>query len=744
MRRAAFVLLAGWLAAVGAFLPGRARAAAEGTPWRWLTSPDSVRPGRTLDFRRAFTLAPDSVVSAVARVSGLGFYELRVNGVSPDSTVYMAPLCSPYGRYTLYDTYDVTSLLREQGNLVEVQVAPGYDTGFSPYGWTYEPPMRMLFSMEVTYARCGADTLVSDGYWECAVNHERTYASIYHGETINRHAPDNRQWKPVKTLDLPVTGMRASWTPPVRLLDPRHPSRMWTVADGTVVVDFGQNRAGVVELRLRGRAGDTVRVHTSELVDTRGRIDPWTNRSARSADTCVLAGDGVEVFRPRYTYHGFRYAEISGLRGPLDSAAVTGWAVHADVPATGFFHCSDTLFNRLYEAAKWSMWSNLMGYPTDCSMRDERTPCLMDSHAYEEAACQFFDMRGFYDKWLLDTEGSRGLPDWTGDYASLVWILYRHTGDKELLRRYYPDVKGYISNYTGGYGDYICKAGYGDWCHANNGTWNDYFGNVELTNTALFCQILDYASRSAGALGLTADSLDYRRQWEEARRSFNDYFYRPDEGHYDDGSQTSYVLPLAFGLVPADRLERVRGNLVRRIVSVDGGHMTTGIFGTRYLPDALCDMDRADLLYDMYTHPGYPGYGYLFVNGATTLWEQWSREGSMNSHNHAMFAGGVECLFSRVAGIQPARAGYDSIAIAPHIPRQIESGEALRLTPAGPVRVAWRHGANRTRLVVEVPHDRATLCLEPGRVIPLAAGRNEVDVRPDGVWYNGKALKLSR
>ena len=734
-----------------------------------------ILPKNAPRVRRTFALKDKPVRHAYASVCGLGFYELWLNGRKADPSRVLAPGWTDPGRAALFDTYDVTALLKPgAANTVGCWLAAGYSDDFSRYAWHWLKTKRAIVHLAVTYADGTRDVVVSDGSWEVSQGSEVTRASIYNGETVDASRADpawctpagaRTGWTPVRVYPAEEAGpLRANDAPPVRLSDPRRPVKIVETRPGVFVADFGQNRAGVVAVRAKGPKGARIRVHTSELLGKDGNIDPWTNGIAESTDEFVLAGTGaVEEFRPRFTYHGFRYAEITGwpasspgcapapgaqesvpprgssspgcapapgarANGPtLDD--LTSWAVSADVEPAGDFACSDPTLEKFVNAAKWSMRSNFVSYPTDCCMRGERTPCQMDSQAYEDAALQAFGLTRFYEKWLDDIRGGRGNPDWTGDAATLPWRLWWNTGDVRVLADRYADMAGQVDADAQKWPDLVCPSGFGDWCAPNDGTWRGFFNDVEIVNSAIFCQMCGFVAEAAKVLGKAEDTARYGDLHARAKAAFHAKFFHAETATYGDGSQTTSVLPLAFGLVPAAHRDAVAAQLLRTIRGRNGSKVDVGIFGMRYLGDVLGDLGEADLFVHLMTQPEFPGFGFMFANDATTLWEQWTYRSGMNTHNHAMFSGALHSLMTRLAGIRAAAAGYAAVEVRPLFPQALAWAKAHRDTPRGRVAVDWRREGGRVRLDVTVPpFTPATLVLPDGSSRPLRAGRQTVEL----------------
>lgn len=688
-----------------------------------------VLPKNAPRLRKTFTLPAKEIRFAVASATGLGFYELWLNGAKADPKRVLAPGMSGRGG-ALVDTYDVTAHLKSgAANTVGFWLAAGYSDDFSRYGWHWLKTKRAILHLAIEYADGTRDVVKTDGTWEYSSASEVTRTSIYHGETIDAALADpdwctphgtKDGWTaaPVCTDDAPA--LIPNDAPPVRRLSPLNPIAITEPRPGVFVADFGQNRAGFVEVRVRGPKGTKIRLHTSELLGKDGNIDYWTNGAAESTDEFILAGTGaVETFMPRFTYHGFQFVEITGWPGRPTADDLRAWAVHADVEYAGSFLTSDLTLKKFVNAANWSMLSNFMSYPTDCCMRGERTPCQMDSQAYEDAALAWFRATRYYEKWLDDIRGGRGNPDWTGDSVTLVERLYRATGDVRILAERYDDMKAQVDEDARRWPSLICPSGFGDWCAPNDGTWKGFFNDVEIVNTSIFCEMCRIVADAAEVLGKADDAAAYRALHAKAKAAFHAKFFNADTASYGDGSQTTSVLPLAFDVVPKSARADVTAQLLRRLRGRDGGKVDVGIYGMRYLGDVLCDAGAADDFVHAMTQPEFPGFGFMFANDATTLWEQWTFRSGMNTHNHAMFSGALSSLMSRLAGIRAAKPGYAEVLIRPSIPKSLSFVDAYHDTPRGRVAAHWERKGGEIVFTLERPPFTPTTLVPPGRA-PVA------------------------
>jgi len=683
-------------------------------------------------FRRAFSL-PSPPVGARLRAYALGWYELTLNGKRIGDRV-LAPANTPYGERLLFDVYEtdeLLELLQAGDNVLGAMLGNGYNFNYSRWGWKWKRDKALILQLDLTFADGGMMTIGTDESWTSAPG-PLLMQDIYDGETFDaRRKPENwdrpessaiagagavaaEEWTPVVIAPTPEGVLEPNAQPPIRAHRPLDPLCAYQPEPGLTVYDFGQNTAGWARIRVRGEPGDEVELLYSELIDERGAIDPWTNRNASARDVYVLSGSGTETYEPRFTYHGFRYVQV---RTTADLSRVQAVPVHADVKESGSFRSSDPLLEQIQSNIRHSILNNLVSIPTDCCQRDERTPCLMDSAVVEEAAIHNFDMKAYYRKWMNDIVGSDSNPDWSGDRVTLPWHLYRYYGDPDLLREGYPSMKAYIDYANDRWPDSIVTEGFGDWCPPNDDGWDNYFGDPELVNTALHAMQAGVAAQAAEALGHAEDAVRFRTLAEKAGAAFHRHFYR-GKGVYGSGSQTSQLLPLAFGLVPEECAEVTVNALVAAIEKA-GRRLDTGIYGTRYLLDVLADHGRVDLAYQMLTAAEYPGFGWQIAQGATTLWEQWSFKGGMHSHDHAMFGGIGASFYTRLAGIEPLEPGYAKIGIRPHVPAGLEWAEAELDTPVGRIFSGWRREEGRLVLKLDIPEGASanvTLSVDTGGV----------------------------
>lgn len=682
--------------------------------------------------RRDFSLDGKHVATARAYVFGLGFYELHLNGAKVGDQV-LAPASTPYDKRDLYTTYDVTDDLKSGANTVGLWLGNGYDERFSPYGFRWSGPQQAVMLLDVTYTDGHRQTITTDNKWSWSTG-PITSNGIYAGESYNAKLEkpgwdkpgfDAAGWQPVRTVQAPTGTLTAATAPPVRVTDTLASVKLTQPKPGVYVYDFGQNIAGWERLHAKGAAGATVRMRTAEEVGADGTLDTTTNRSAAATDTFTLAGSGgTETYEPRFTYHGFRYAEVTGYPGTPTAKSLDARVVHTDVTSTGAFSSSDALLNQIWQNNRWTILNNSMTTPTDNPVRDERTPPGMDVQAYHDASVREFGMDGYYANYLQDMPpgvplpndgGNAQQPDMDGDQITLAWTLYEQYGDRATLATAYPGMKEFVDTNATDVPRHIWPAnrGFGDWCppdrssNANSGLGNPSAGNctseVSVVNTALsYLQAVDVA-KAAEALGHSDDVAHFTQLADAIKQAFNTQFLNAAGDTYGDGRQTTSVLPLAFGMVPAQNVGKVGAQFVNTILTKDAGHLDTGIFGTRYLMDALAGIGRTDVAMKVLDQRSYPGFGYEIAKGATTPWEEWTYASSMESHDHAMFAGINASFYTQLGGIQPTGPGYSTVTIDPQIPTGLHHAAASIATVRGRIASSWTNDGDHITLDVTVP-----------------------------------------
>ena len=653
---------------------------------------------------------------ARAYIAGLGYYELRVNGRKVGRSV-LDPGWTTYEKRVLYAAYDVTGLLRQGANAVAVTLGQGWYAS-----------RALLLQLNIELEGGGRTEVASDASWKVAQGPILS-DSIYDGEVYDarqetpgwdRPGYDDANWKPASLVEAPKGVLSAQMMPPIRIVDTIVPFKMTSPRRGVYVYDMGQNFSGLVELRVKGPRGARVRLRHSELIYEDGTLNVENLRTARATDTYILRGSGEEeVYQPRFTYHGFRYVELTGYPGAPKLDTIRGRVVHTDVAPAGGFAASKPVLNQIQRLILWGITSNLHSVPTDCNQRNERMGWMADAHLYAESAMLNFDMAAFYTNFLRDIHDVQGPdgtltdtvphkygqrpadPAWGAAYPLITWYMYLYQGDRRILEQHYEGVKAWTDfQRTRSQDGILSYSYYGDWVPVVKTPG-------PLVSTFYYYYSAQLTARMAEILGKTADTEAYRKLASEIQDAFNRKFWNAETQVYGNGSQTSLVLPLYLDMAPKDRAGRLMSALRDDIVYYNNTHLTTGIIGTKYLMELLTRSGNSDLAYELAAQTTYPSWGYMIERGATTLWELWQeRTGpSMNSHNHPMFGSVSAWFYNALAGINldPARPGFERIRIQPTPARDLRWASGSLETLRGTIVSSWNRAEKSFRLEVTIP-----------------------------------------
>jgi alpha-L-rhamnosidase len=703
--------------------------------------------------RKAFTL-PGPVSRARVYVTALGYYALRVNGRKIGRNV-LDPAWTTYPKRVLYRTYDVTAALKAGRNAIGVMLGGGWATqrvgGIAPY---YAAP-ALLLQMNIELADGRQVSIASDASWQ---THSGPIVSdsVYNGEVYDARLEQPgwdrpgfaaAGWRPAKVVPGSKGEISAEMMPPIRVADTLVPKSVTNPLPGVYVYDFGQNFAGRAVLHARGPRGTRIEMRFAELVRRDGLINRLNIRTAKARDIFILNGKGRETFRPRFTYHGFRYVELTGYPGTPSLDTIRAQVVHTAVSPTGSFVASNPILNRIQHLIHWSQISNLMSVPTDCDQRNERQGWMGDAQVSAEEAMMNFDMAAFYTNFIRDIRDAQKpdgeIPDtvphkygnypadpaWGTAYPLLCWYMWQQYGDRRILQQNYEALKKYESFLEGRASDNVLRYSYyGDWVA------------VRPTPGALVSDFYyDYDTRImasiAGILGHKADAQAYAGLEMKISAAFNKAFFDPSNGEYANGTQTANALPLFLGLVPKNRRERVLSHIANNILYQHNTHVTTGFIGVKYLMPVLTRYGNNSLAYELATQTTYPSWGYMYRRGATTLWELWQdkADGGMDSHNHIMFASVGAWFYRALGGIDQAHdtEGYRQVAIHPHIGENLRWVSATVHTIRGRVSSSWTHARGEIKLDATIPvNANATV------TVPQSPEMTEVTISENGrvVW----------
>ncbi|MFI7423843.1 family 78 glycoside hydrolase catalytic domain [Nonomuraea sp. NPDC049684] len=687
--------------------------------------------------RREFGV-PSPVRRARLYATALGVYEIHLNGARVGAD-HLAPGWTDYRHRVTYQTYDVTALVSEGRNAIGAVLADGWYAGNISWFGSFQYGRRLAFraELEILHEDGTRTRLRTDTDWRAGSGAIR-YADLQNGERQDLAAEplgwtaagfDDSGWAPAVPVSPPAGRVTASVAPPIRVHEEVAPVRVWEHRPGVWIADFGQNLVGWV--RLTGRAGRDrpVVLRHAEVLDHEGGLHLANLRSARATDEFLPRGEQAETFEPRFTFHGFRYAEVSGLRAAPES--ITARVAHAAMEPAGEFTCSDERLDRLQRNIVWGQRGNFLAVPTDCPQRDERLGWTGDIWAFAPTALFNYDAAAFLRSWLtdvVDAQGQdgavphvvpdvlsgRGLspnpkeagsPGWGDALVMLPWALHRLRGDARVVAACFEPMLRWLAyldrrSENGIFPD----EGFGDWLSIGAET------PKRLVGTAIFALSARQLAGLAAALGRDADERFCLELYERVRRAFRAAFVE-GPGVVASGTQTAYVLAVTAGLLEEHELPRAAARLAGD-VEARGGHLSTGFLGTPYLLDALTSTGRLDVAYRLLTQDTFPSWLYPVVHGdATTMWERWDswshhrglQDPGMNSFNHYAYGAVGDWMYRTVGGLAPGSPGYADIVVRPRPGGGIGWARTAHRTRHGQVEISWRLTDGRLALDVVVP-----------------------------------------
>lgn len=703
--------------------------------------------------RRSFAL-PGPVRRAGLHWAALGVADVFLNGRKIGGD-FLMPGWSDFRHRAQVMTADVTKMLRAGDNTLGAVLADGWYTG--TLLWKnernhYGTHPQLLARLDVEL-HDGRNLSVATGRdWEMRDGPIR-FSDIYHGEShdARRELGDwcvpgapSKGWRRADVFPAYRGALAPKINEPVRVTQTLRPRKITEPVRGTYVFDFGQNLAGICRLRIRGRRGQKITLKFGEMLEAGGTVYRENLRLARATDTYVCRGGGIEEWTPRFTFHGFRHVEVTGLDKKPSPDLLTALVLHTDMRPTGKFRCSNPLLNRLDGNIRWGLRGNFLDVPTDCPQRDERLGWTGDAQVFIGTAAFHYDVRNFFRKWLQDLrDGQRAdgaypdvAPDVLGKYgpqqfgnaawadAGVVcpWQIYRHYGDKEILAENYDAMTRWMGYQQRTSQDLIRpRTSYGDWLAIDAVTAPNAPVPCDLVGTAYFAHTADLMAKIAGVLGRKADARKYRGLHGRIVGAFLRAYATPD-GRVVGHCQTAYLLALAFDLLPARLRPKAFAHLVD-LIEVRGCHLTTGFVGTPLLLPVLTRFGRTDLAYKILLQEDYPSWLYTVHNGATTMWERWNSytkehgfgDVGMNSFNHYAYGAVGEWMYAVIGGIRPMAPGYRRILFAPEPGGGLTSAEVSLETPRGRAACRWHRRGRMLRGEVTVPPGAAAELRVPGR-----------------------------
>jgi len=717
---------------------------------KWIAPCDSCEPYRAYRLKKSFRLKRKPK-AALLYITATNFFDVYLNGERPDERRF-SPATGLQDR-RFYESYDLTALMLEGENTLGLILADGY---YKPSfmwrydSWQHEGIRRILGILHLTYEDGTIETIPTDDTWLAADEPALLENSIYHGEHYDARLAEpwchtrTEGYRPVLIIPVECETILPSPLPPILVEEYRDFTDARRLADGRVILDFGQNMSGFVRIERVGVRGERLTLRHAEMIDREsGELDTRNLRDAKQTDVYIFGEDGLCVFEPRFTYHGFRYVEITGLPDIPAHGEFRAAFIHAALEKTMDFSCDDARIMKLYRNATYSIRSNTMCYSTDCAGRDERTPCAMDLAAYIDFASHYWNVHAHSGLMLRqiskqdpsdsawESAGVRSdacAPEWDGAVIRVLRALFRAYGDRRLLLSLYPTARAYLLAMADAATEGVHPGKFGDWCapHPNKqGLFRDSFSHMAETATALLYHIADAMCELAKAAKKEEDLPEYRTIMETVKKGYHAAFYHKENFTYSDGDQAPCVLPLAFGMAPEEDCEAIFSALLHAISERREGHLDTGIFGTRYLTTVLADHGHLDEALDIIFHPTYPSFGDQIARGATTLWEQWVEVGSMATHNHAMFAGVCSFITEKLFGLVSSENAYRTVTLRPMLAASVNEFSFTLQTLRGDYKMSYRRTEDTLTLSLDVPFGcLATLTMPNGREYRLGSGKH--------------------
>lgn len=720
------------------------------------TDADADKSAGTL-FRKSFDFTGE-IESAFMFASACGIYKVLLNGRMLGENV-LAPGWTEYNGRILFQTYDVTDIIKQGGNAVGSMVGAGWYKG-DLASWSGENRniygRTTGFIMQLVIKRKDGSMfmLCTDENWKFSPS-PVTYSEIYHGEVYDARLEqlgfdtyefDDGSWNPVLIKDFNNKLLIPQDGPFITKHERLSVAEMITTPKGETVLDFGQNITGWINFRVRGNGGDVVELSHAEILDENGNFYTANLRTAKQKIHYTLKGGGTENYEPNFTFQGFRYVRIDRYPGNIDPADFTAVVIHSDMECIGTFKSSHQKLNKLVDNIRWSMKGNFLDIPTDCPQRDERLGWTGDAQVFSRTACYLMDVAGFFTKWLRDVSLSQlpcgGIPvtvpdvltqkgfahssSCWGDAAVVCpWIVYLYSGDTNILKNQYESMKKWVRYITdNSQNGLIWNTGfhYGDWI-ALDAKEGSYFGAtpVDMISTAYYAYSTSLLAKTARVLGETQDAEKYEALMSDIKSAYADEFFTPS-GRIAARTQTAYAISLYFDLVPPQYLKRTVADFVSLLKENNNKH-TTGFLGASCICHALALSGRLDLAYGLLLDEDYPGWLYPLSKGATTIWEHWDGikpdntrwSDDMNSFNHYAYGAVGDFIFSVVAGIDTSESepGYKHSIIAPQPGGDLKYAEASLETPYGELAVNWWLEDRKFCLSVKIPHNTTANVILP-------------------------------
>ncbi|WP_162817892.1 family 78 glycoside hydrolase catalytic domain [Niabella yanshanensis] len=747
--------------------------------------PDSTLTRLAARYLRKEFSSDKKIKAATVYISGMGLYELFLNGRKVGNDV-LAPTVSEYNKKIFYNTYDVTPLVAQGTNCLGVTLGNGRFFAVrnfhgKPNPLTQIPQSQyglpqLLLQLRIRYEDGSVAWVHSDQSWKVTDNGPILANNEFDGEDYNANKEltgwsnagyNDQAWKAVDLMS-PGKNVSIAAQPNenIRIKEVLHPVSVHKTPRGTYILDMGQNMVGWVAINVRGEKGDSVRLRFAETMKGKDSLYVDNLRDAKATDTYILRGGGTESWEPKFTYHGFRFVEVSGLRTQPDVKDFSGKVVYDDIPTIGTFETSNETINAVFKNAYWTIRGNYRGMPTDCPQRDERVAWLGDRVISSYGESFMFDNSRLYAKWLEDIEDSQKENGSIPDIAPSFWdryadnvtypsafilipeMLRRQFGDERSFVKLYPAMKKWTLYMWDTYrdNDLVLKDNYGDWCvppESLEMIWTQDPKRITdggLLASAYYYHCLGLMKQYAERLGYTSDVRNFDDIAQRVLTAFNKKFYNAGSKSYANNTVTANLLPLSFGMVPEEDKAAVFANIRARLKDFND-HVNSGIIGGMWLMRGLSDNGAADLAYKLATNTTYPSWGYMVKQGATTIWELWNGDAAnpmMNSGNHQMLLGDlIVWYYEYLAGIKTddKEVAFKKIIMNPVFPEGLDFVKASLNTKYGEVKSHWKKTAGALEWEITIPANTTAEVILPG---------NKTAITESGKALSGSVLERAK
>jgi len=692
------------------------------------------------------------VKAARLYIAGLGYSIAYINGQRVGNNM-LDMAWAQFGKQVLYNTFDVTSMLREGENALGVMLGNG---------WYNPMPIKMFqhwnlrdyltvgkpclkAQLHITFSDGSTQTIVTDQSWKSGKG-PILKNSVYLGELYDARLEqngwnnidfDDKAWQSAKIPDGPKGQLIASYIPPVRATKIIKPVKIWEQKPGVYIFDFGQNFGGVARLKVKGPAGTTVTMRSGEDIHADGSLNfltvitgqlkamwnmnggPGCPKDPMMVNTYILKGIGDEIYTPEFTFSSLRYVEVTGFPGKPDLNAIEGLRMNTDLQESGSFECSNTMFNQIQEMTKWTFLSNVFSIQSDCPAR-EKLGYGADIVTTADAFSYNFDMSGFYRKVVQDFAndvrpnggmpeiapnigingesmgGDTGSPGWQLAFPFGMKVLYDYYGDLTTAQKKYDVLKRQIDFMHSVTPNHIVEK-----CISDHASVDPK--PVSLSATAFYYHHVLILQEFAELLNKKDDPEKYQKLAAEIRNAFVGKFLKPGTGVFDSGTQAAQLIALNYNLVPENEKTSAVDRLLLEIFNKHKGHLSTGIFATKFMFDFFRQENRNDVSYSVANQRTYPGWGNMIANGATTLYENWVYPDTVDSQNHPMFGSISEWFYRSLLGINSTSAGFTTFDIKPQPAGDLTWARGYYDSQIGRIESSWKIEGTQFLLDVTVP-----------------------------------------